>query len=54
MSNIKDGFLLDDSHLNGNIFGGLIVDETITTRKVKGTYRGKKRLPKPSLKVQKN
>lgn len=52
MSDIKDGFLLDDSHLEGNVFEGLITNETAASGKVKGKNRGKGGLPKSNPKVQ--
>ena len=52
MSDIKDGFLLDDSHLKGNVFEGLITNETVAPSKVKGKNRGKGGLPKSNPKVQ--
>lgn len=42
------GFLLDDSHLKGNVFGGLITNGTTTPSATEGKNGGKKRLPKQS------
>jgi hypothetical protein len=51
MSDIKDGFLLDDSHLKGNVFGGLITNETAAPSKIKGKNRSKDGLPESNPKV---